>query len=408
MIIANITSVMKKSLIPLLGLFCLHGLAAAQSDPPLLRPEEKQAVDAQSAALSGALAPTLTNCAKSTVRVWGGGQRVAYGTVIGDGHKVLTKWSEVAPERGTLFVSANGEDALPAKVSGVYEDEDLAVLETTGPALTPVTWSHETPKLGAFLTASQPDGRPAGFGVVSVLERDLRDTDKAAIGVKIDIQYNGKGVKIENVAPDSGAAAAGLKPGNIILKVGDRTISGILELKNSLSGLNPGTKVTLLAQTADGERNFEVKLGNLPKLPNFPNDRLQIMDHMGGDISRVRDSFGHVIQTDMRPQPDQIGGPVADLKGRAIGITIARAGRTSTYVIPSAAVENLLKKDPQNPSLAQVRLNDQAPAMIQRGMLRPQGQMIPNTQQDMRRHLEEMQRLMDYMREEMDRMQNGR
>ena len=333
---------------------------------------------------------------------------MAYGTVIGDGHKILTKWSEVAPARETLIVAADGGIELPAKVSGVYEDEDLAVLETTGQPLTPVTWSHETPKLGAFLAATQPDGRPAGFGVVSVLERDLRNTDKAALGVQIDIQYNGKGVQIKELTPESGAAAAGLKPGDIILKIGERPISGILELKNSLSGLSPGTKVSLLAETSNGERKFEVTLGNLPNLPNFPNDRLQIMDQMGSEPSRVRDSFSHVIQTDMHPQADQIGGPVADLKGRVIGITIARAGRTRTYVIPSAAVENLLKKDPQNPSLAQVRLTDQAPAMIPRGMMRQPGQMAPNTQQDIRRHLEEMQRLMDYMREEMDKMENGR
>ena len=408
MIIANRITVMNKSLIPLLGMFCLHGTVCAQSDPPLLRPEEKQAVDAQSATLNEALTPALTNSAKSTVRIWAGGQRVAYGTVIGDGHKVLTKWSEVAPERETLLVTSDGGKAQPAKVSGVYEDEDLAVLETGGPALTPVTWFHETPKLGAFLAATQPDGRPAGFGVVSVLERDLRDTDKAYLGVTGALEFNGKGVQIKELAPGSGAATAGLKPGDIILKVSDRPISGLLELKNSLSGLNPGTKVALQVKTSDGERKFDVTLGNRPNLPNFPNDRLQIMDHMGGDISRVRDSFGHVIQSDMTTQPDQIGGPVADLKGRVIGITVARAGRTSTYIMPSAAVENLLKKDPQNPSLAQVRLAEQAPAVIQRGLLRPPGQIIPNTPLDMRRHLEEMQRLMDYMREEMDKMENGR
>jgi len=404
----NIFSAVKYFLPPLFGLFIPHVMIAAQSEPPLLLPEEKQAVNDQSAVLNQALTPSLTQCAKSTVRVWAGRQRVAYGTVIGDGHKILTKWSEVAPEQGELFVTADGGDGIPVKVSGVYEDEDLAILETTGPALTPVTWSHETPNLGAFLAATQPDGRPAGFGVVSVLERDLRDTDKAILGIKGELDYKGKGVQIKELSANSGAAAAGLKPGDVILKMGERPISGILELKNSISGLNPGATVTLLVKTGDGERKFDVVLGNQPKLPNLPNNRLQLMDHMGGEISRVRDSFGHAIQTDMRPQPDQIGGPVVDLKGRVIGITIARAGRTNTYVMPSAAVESLLKKDPKNPALAQVRMTDQAPALFQRGILRPQGQLIPQTQQDMRRHLEEMQHLMDYMREEMDRLENGR
>ena len=72
MITTNRFAVMKKSLTLLLVAFCLHGTAAAQGEPPLLRPEEKQAVDTQSAALNKALAPALTNCAKSTVRIWTG------------------------------------------------------------------------------------------------------------------------------------------------------------------------------------------------------------------------------------------------------------------------------------------------------------------------------------------------
>lgn len=392
---------MRKSIIPILGVLLLHGHAAAQDDIPLLRPEERQAVDAQTDEFNQSLFPVLANSAKSTVRVWSGKRRLAYGTVIGDGHRILTKWSEVARANGGLRVESAGGEVLAARVSGVYQDEDLAVLETTGTALTPVQWSMESPQLGAFLAAPQPDGRPAAFGVVSVLERNLRDTDQAYLGVGGDRDFDGPGVRIKDVAPDSGAAAAGLKPGDIILKVGERPISGLLELKNALVGVDPGSKISLLIRTGREERKLDALLGHRPNLPNFPGDRLRQMERMGGAISQVRDSFTRVIQTDMRPQPDQIGGPVVDLQGRVLGITIARADRTRSFVMPAAAVEDLLKKDPVDPALAQVRRTDAAPALpVQR--MAPQGHIQPGNEERMRQHLAEMQRLMDFMRDEME------
>jgi serine protease Do len=400
---------MKKSIIPILGMVLLHGTAVAQDDIPLLRPEERQAVDAQADEFNESLKPLLAESAKSTVRVWSGKRLVAYGTVIGDGTQVLTKWSEVARANGNLRVESGAGDVLAAKVTGVYEDEDLAVLTTTGTPLTPVKWSTESPALGSFLATPQPNGKPAAFGVVSVLERNLRETDQAYLGVEGDPAFDGPGVKVRKVAPESGAAAAGLKPGSVILKVGERPISGVLELKNALVGVNPGSTVKLLIRSGKDEQQLDVLLGNRPDLPNFPGDRLRQMERMGGPISRVRDSFTRVIQTDMRPPPDQIGGPVVDLKGRVVGITMARADRTRSFVMPSAAVQELLKKPAVDPSLAQVRNDDEnSRVSVRRPVPRivpPPGGMRPGDPERMRQHLTEMQRLMDFMREEMETLE---
>jgi serine protease Do len=400
---------MKKSIIPIFGMVLLHGIAATQDDIPLLRPEERQAVDAQADEFNESLKPLLAESAKSTVRVWSGKRLAAYGTVIGDGTQVLTKWSEIARANGNLRVESGAGDVLAAKVTGVYEDEDLAVLTTTGTPLTPVNWSTESPALGAFLATPQPNGKPAAFGVVSVLERNLRETDQAYLGVEGDPAFDGPGVKVRKVAPESGAAAAGLKAGSVILKVGERPISGVLELKNALAGVNPGSTVKLLVRSGKNEQQLDVLLGNFPDLPNFPGDRLRQMERMGGPISRVRDSFTRVIQTDMRPPPDQIGGPVVDLKGRVVGITMARADRTRSFVMPSAAVKELLKKPAVDPSLAQVRNEDENPKVSVRRprprIVPPPGDMRPADPERMRQHLTEMQRLMDFMREEMETLE---
>ncbi len=392
---------MKKIIIPIITVLSFQGGygAVGPEEPPLLRPEEKQAVEVQTDEFNKALSPTLTESAKSTVRIWSGRTRLAYGTVIGDGHKVLAKLSEVARGVGNLNIEPSNGEVVTANIAGIYNDEDLAVLEFTGTAMTPVKWSTDPVKLGSFLVAPQPSGRPAGFGVVSVLERNLRDTDQAYLGVIGFMNYNGPGVKIQDVAAESGAATAGLRPGNVILKVGERPISGIMELKNSLAGLNPGSKVKLAVLADDQGKTLEVLLGNRPNLPKFPGDRLQLMEQMGGRISRVRDSFSRVIQSDMRLQPDQVGGPVVDLKGHVVGISMARAGRTSSYIMPAAAVENLLKKEPENPSL----VNTQRDNRPDRG-----NRVMPGNRERMQLHMEEMQRLMDFMRDEMNGLQPER
>lgn len=388
-----------------LALALPSALFAQDDDIPLLLPEERQAVDDQSTEFSEAIRPALVDVAKSTVRVWSGSRRLAYGTVVGDGSRILTKWSEIARARGELRVDAAGGESRDVKLLGVYEDEDLVLLEIVGRPLTPVKWTTESPKLGGFLAAAQPDGKLAAFGVVSVLSRNLKETDLAYLGVIGDPDHAGEGVKIKDVAKSSGAASAGLKPGNVILKVGERPISGLLELKNALTGTAPGATVALLVDAGSGGKKVNVLLGNRPKMPQYFGGRLEQMERMGGPISQVRDSFTNVIQTDMRPKPNQIGGPVVDLKGRVIGITMARADRTRSFVMPASAIVELLKKEAGNPAIAQVR-GDEKTQLPTGGEARPnmmpRGSVKPRSEERMRRHLSDMERLMEHMRSEME------
>ena len=391
---------MNRPLAKFLLICALPNLATAQDEIPLLRPEERAVVDAQSEALNATLKTKLATAAQSTVRVWSGKKRLAYGTVIGDGRQVLTKWSEVANAASSLVVDGPNREAHDAKIIGVYEEEDLAILEINGEALRPIAWSNEKPALGAFLVAPQPDGRSAAFGVVSVLERNLRETDLAFLGIGSDMEHKGPGVKVSDVQPNTGAAAAGLKEGDIVLMVKERPISGLMELKSALTGTQPGETVPLRVRTNGGEKTISVTLSKRPELPKIYNPRLEQMERMGGKISRIRDSFTQVLQSDMRPSPDQIGGPVVDLEGRVIGITVARADRTRSFIMPSAAVVKILANTPKDPSIAKVREPEKQVIARAPKSDAPQLPKAPSPQR-MREHLSEMERLMEFMREEM-------
>jgi hypothetical protein len=83
--------------------------------------------------------------------------------------------------------------------------------------------------------------------------------------------------------------------------------------------------------------------------------------------------------------------------------------------MPAAAVLELLEQAPMDPVLAEVRRDDSAPRLVQReeapgggGAPRPRRVPPPNTEERMRRHLSDMERLMDHLRGELDALEMGR
>ncbi len=385
-----------------------------EDEVPLMRPDERKIVDAQTDEFNSALQSVLTDAAKSAVTIWTRGSKkpIAYGTVVGDGTGILTKWSEIERFSDMLFVNGAIGQGAKAEVVGVFTEEDLVLLSIPAEAaevedMTAAKFHMSDLTLGRFLVAARPDGKPAAFGVVGVLERNLRETDKAHLGIMADFKYRGQGVRIANVQPEYGAAEAGLRSGDVILKVNDREISGLLELKNALSGKSPGEKVTLRIDTAGKERDVEVLLSNRPVLGQFAGGRLNAMEQMGGKLNGIRDSFSQVVQTDMKIQANQIGGPVVDLEGRVVGITMARADRTRTYIMGGAAVVDLLKKKTDTVAEARTKteklkeeLAQQNRVMLPEMRRQAKPRDLPRT----RRHLSDIERLLGRANRELDHL----
>lgn len=400
----------------LAGFFAVvGGFSAAQdrAEPeiPLQLPRERQAVEEQEKDFLAAMQPSLAEASRSMVRIWenrGGnaGRMLAYGTVIGDGRTILTKWSQIA-RAGSIAVEPDDSPARPARVTGVHEAEDIAVLTISndGEKLTPVRWSMVSPEVGTFIAAPRPGGKTGNFGVISVLERNLRETDRAFLGVTGDPAHTGKGVRISEIQKDSGAAAAGLKRGDVILKISDRKISGILELRNAMNGLAPGSRVAMLALTPAGEKTFSVLLGNREAYPKIPEARLNAMELMGGPVSRVRDGFPNAVQTDMRLAPNQTGGPVVDLQGNVIGITLARTDRTRSFFMPAEDIVAMLERKASDPLVAKTRRETAAPPLPEK---RPEAPQLPRlSRRRVLGHLAEMKALMDYMDEEIQALEEN-
>jgi serine protease Do len=409
---------------------CAFGLVssalAQEQDVPLMRPDEEKAINSQSEAFNKVISKTLSEAASSTVRIWGKPGRsrdaavLAYGTVVGDGTQVLTKWSEVENAENTLYVQAGGEESFKAEVAGVFSDEDLVLLDITIPVgekraanniLVPAKFSKIEWSYGRFVTASQPSGEPAGFGVVSVLERNLRETDQAHLGIMADQSFRGKGVKIAAVQPDHGAAEAGIQAGDVILDIDGREISGLQELRNALTNKQPGDVVKIKIEAAGKERSVEVLLTNRPISGQFSPERLNQMERMGGEPNRVRSGFSRVVQSDMKIQKNQVGGPVVDLEGRIVGITLARADRTSTYLMSGSAVSEILKgKTPETVAEARAKKELQRQQLAaQRRELMPRMRMPqkPMDPERAQRHMTDLERVLGRINRELESLEGN-
>jgi S1-C subfamily serine protease len=405
------------SLTIFLNAVLLAGLhAQGRGDVPLMRPEEEAEVKRQTVEFFDAIRPASRDAVQSTVWVWadttGRGKRpVVYGTVIGDGTKVLTKWSEIAMHQGTIQVVGGDGTTAKATVLGVYQEDDLALLQLEGARFRAIEFvDREAPKLGRFLIAASPDDTPASVGVVAVEARSLRVTDQAFLGVMIDHKYVGKGVKVQDVDAASAAMEAGLKPDDVILSVGERAVRNLIDVQTALAGHGPGDRITIRFLRNGGESTVEAVLKEKSAdFPQIPNGRLRQMERMGTELSLVRSGFPSVIQTDMQLDRDRCGGPVVDLDGKLVGIAIARSDRTRSFVTPVKSIIELLAKNPVSPEVAQAAIDEEREAPQQVGQRAPAPDQMPRAMpapdpeaaDRMRKNLEDMQLLIERMREEM-------
>lgn len=390
----------------------LIGAMQAQ-EVPLQRPEERAVTQQQSQELFDVIRPVARRASASTVQVWANRRWMATGTVIGDGSQVLTKWSEIALSQTVVQVVGAGGQTATATVLGVYQDEDLALLQIEGARFNPIEWSAEpSPAVGHFLVAAGPDDRPFGLGVVAVAERSLRETDQAFIGVRLDDTHQGEGVRILSVDERGGADEAGIQAGDVILALGDKQIASAFELRNALLEYKPGDQLTVKLARRGKALEVVVDLGGRPEFPGIPEGRLKTMRQMGGATSLVASNFPVVIQTDMQLRPNECGGPIVDLHGQVVGLSIARADRTRSFIIPSAEIVALLGRKPLGEALAQLDDPGQRPprAVPVPGAPRRDEKipkavpMRPRAASQLRNHLEEMAGVLEQLDSEMEKI----
>ena len=282
----------------------------------------------------------------SVVVVLNEGVAVGLGTIVGAEGWIITKASEL-PGQPTCRLP-DGK-VVSARVAGVAPAFDLALLSVPATDLKPVRWADNfNPPVGTLLAAVGTEG-PLAVGVVSVPRRDLvapvRPADPMPLGIPAsppDIHgrpepIGGYSLRAAFGLPRatayhvwgaSGLAfSIGIRRDDLLYTIDGRRILAEADLREAVSHKRTGDVVTVRLER-------EGKLMDL-RLPLEAETRY-------GDTNYRADDFPTVIECAVPFYTYECGGPILDLNGRVVGVTIARPGPHGGMVIPGDCVLKLL------------------------------------------------------------------
>ncbi len=313
---------------------------------PFMDPKTQEKLNGHFKELMDGSRPGTAKAAPATFTLRGGAKKktsVALATAVRADGWMLTKASEVA-EAKELECQVKGV-WVAAKVVRTWDDHDLALVKVTASDLPVVQWATTpTPGVGTFLTAVAPAGSdPLSLGVVSVAARNLQNKGRGFLGVQLDA--DDKGVKVRDVVPGGAANAAGVKKDDRILEIDGQKPDSVFSFTRLVSERKAGDKVKIKLQRGEAVVEKEIQLGDRGALTGLGGQRQQrfdLMNEMGSTISKRRDNFPSVVQTDLPLEANQCGGPVTDLDGNVVGIIIARSGRIETLMVPSETIRKTL------------------------------------------------------------------
>lgn len=310
----------------------------------------------QSPAMLKTIQPIVESAKGATVRILGNVKernketqaQIALGTVVDVDGYILTKASELISKGKTLQVEIDGKK-VPAKIHGIYQSSDIAMLkiEPAGLQITPIEWRTQPADIGSFLATPSGSGKPLGFGVLSVATRG----EPGLMGVLLEnVSEKAKGSRVTEVVAKSAAAEKGIAVGDIFTQVNGNDVKNTQDLIDQVRKLNAGDIVKVKIKRENKLLDFAIKLKS-----RMTGARLNPQETIARNrLSKRRTGFDRIIQHDTVLNPEQMGGPILDLSGRAIGINIAKNGRVSTYALPTSilgpAIEEL-KSGKLNPSI---------------------------------------------------------
>jgi serine protease Do len=280
----------------------------------------------------------VADAARSTVGVLCDGRPAALGTVVGGDGWILTKASELSGAAAITCRLPDGREAA-AKLVGVTDTYDLAMLKADVSRLHPVSWSPQQAQalaVGQWVATVGPHDGALAVGVMSVERRGIPH-QSAMLGIMMGEAVDG--VRVLQVFPDSPAAKAGLAVDDVVLRVADKPTPRREALVEQVQSRQPGEEIQLLVRR--GRERISL-VATLTSRGGVLDGRTAAMNHLGGELSRRSAGFPAVFQHDTVLAPEDCGGPLVDLQGVVIGINIARAGRTESYAIPADVVAELI------------------------------------------------------------------
>jgi|JI10StandDraft_1071094.scaffolds.fasta_scaffold97263_3 serine protease Do len=284
-----------------------------------------------------------------------GGHLIAATWVSDDGYFLAPASAVTRPEKDKLRLPEGR--SFPFKVVHRAADLDLLLGKVTDlPKTQPVNWgTSRSLNMGQWLCTSKEGGQELRIGVISALRRQIPGMG-AALGIRMEEaqREDDKGVKITGIAEDSPAEAAGLEANDVILTLAGKAVGKFQQVHEIVSRRQPGEEIEVRYRRKDKIATCTVRLASRTKvLSNWEGE-----DFGNGGISIRTDNYPDILQHDIPLAPEDMGSPLVDLNGRAVGINISRVDRVTTFALPMetfwTSVQQWIAQDRQTPKPALV------------------------------------------------------
>ncbi len=307
-------------------------LVLAEAPRPTL-PLEQRTNGKQTLAAVEKLKPLTTACAARIESALG--RAICAATIVGEDGYVLFKASEV-PDLGKARIKFG--DGRTTELREVHRETslDLVMAQAVGiTGLRAVSFGAARPlAMGHWLCSVADAGKEPRIGIVSAKIRRIPGTG-AALGIRMDEKTpeGAKGVRIIGIASESPAEIAGLQENDVLLAIASKNVAQYREVHDIVNKRQPGEIVEIRYLRKNKEETCRVRLASRTKvLQNWEGE-----DFANGGISLRTDNFPEVLQHDIPLLPTDMGGPVATLEGKVVGINIARVDRVTTFALPVEA-----------------------------------------------------------------------
>ena len=290
--------------------------------------------------------PIIEESGIATVELRHRGRIKALGTVMSSDGYILTKASEIEDVADMKCVLPDGRAVTPTSI-GVNNPYDLMLMKVEAKDLKPVEWVVDDAEAGSIVITTDGRGTPLLPGVVSVHTRSLPTSKTGFLGVQMQTLNEPRNrVKITHVLPGGAALAAGVKTDDRVVSIDGTTIQDNRQMALIIRQKKPYDKIKLKVDRGGKEITMNIAL--TPRYIAEAGDvllpRYSDTDNLGEFASVHNSGFPEVLQHDTDLFPNQCGGPLFDITGKAIGLNIARAARIKSYALPAASVRKVYEE----------------------------------------------------------------
>ncbi len=279
----------------------------------------------------------------SSASIMDGREERGYGVVVSaDGH-ILTKHSVYRDLKEPLVVIDKKRYAS-VELLGVDTRWDVCLIKVEAKDLKPVEYAPSSDvTLGSWVISNGATSRfkrRALMGVISAQPRRIKPAGGLVMGISIK-KEDKKGLVIQSVDTKGGANEAGIQKGDVLLTADGKEVKEVKELVEHLKKNHyTGSKALIGLKRDKEEMEVFVRLMPAHQMKPPPNRN----DQMSGQFSIRRSDFPRVVQHSILANKYSIGGPLLDIEGRCVGMTIARANRAESFAIPVEELQEIAER----------------------------------------------------------------